>query len=82
MHTAKKIYESDESGVVHVDIPIGRAGRRVEVVVVWSDVNNDVDADVDTDADSEAMAALVGLLEDGDLARPPQGEFEERDSLP
>jgi hypothetical protein len=78
MHTAKKIYESDEGGVVHVDIPVGRAGQRVEVVVVWSDV----EVSVDTDADSEAMASLVGLLEDGDLTRPPQGEFEERDSFP
>lgn len=34
MKTAKKIYESDDQGVVHVDVPVGRPGQRVEVLVV------------------------------------------------
>jgi hypothetical protein len=38
MNTAKKICESDEQGVVHVDVPIGRPGHRVEVLVVWGEV--------------------------------------------
>ena len=44
MNTAKKIYESDEQGVVHVDVPIGRPGHRVEVLVVWNEVAPDNDA--------------------------------------
>ncbi len=34
VNTAKKIYESDDQGVVHVDVPIGRSRQRVEVLVV------------------------------------------------
>ena len=37
---------------------------------------------IDESADSAVMSALVGLLDDDDLTRPAQGEFEERDSLP
>ena len=77
MNTAKKVYESDDQGVVHVDVPIGRPGQRVEVLVVWEDV----DESHDLDQGGADMAALVGLLEDVDLERPPQGEYEHRDPL-
>jgi len=32
MKTAKKIYESDDRGVVYVDVPVGRSAQRVEVL--------------------------------------------------
>lgn len=77
MNTAKKIYESDDHGVVHLDVPIGRSRQRVEVLVVWEDV-----AEPDSlDHDGPAMADLVGLLQDVDLERPPQGTYEKRDPL-
>ncbi len=67
MRTAKKIYESDDQGVVHVDVPVGRSGQRVEVLVVWDDVGEPNALD----QDESDMADLVGLLQDGDLARHP-----------
>jgi hypothetical protein len=41
MNTAKKIYESDEQGIVHVDVPVGRSRRRVEVLLVREEVTDD-----------------------------------------
>ncbi len=38
LSTAKKVYESDEQGVVHVAVPVSRPGQRVKVLVVWHDV--------------------------------------------
>ncbi len=78
MHTAKKIYESDAQGVVHVDVPIGRSRRRVEVLVVWEDAGEPGDLD----QDGAGMAEMVGLLEGVDLERPPQGAYEKRDPIP
>ena len=74
MNTAKKIYESDDQGIVHVDVPVGRPGQRVEVLVVWNDVGEPGDVD-------PGMADLIGLLEEGDLERQPQGEYEKRDPI-
>jgi hypothetical protein len=65
VNTAQEIYESDDEGVVHVDVPVGRPGRRVEVLVVWSAVDESGDVDPGT-------ADLIGLLEEGDLERHPQ----------
>lgn len=78
MHTAKKIYESDAQGVVHVDVPIGRSRRRVEVLVVWEDAGEPADLD----QNGPSMAEMVGLLEGVDLERPPQGAYEKRDPIP
>jgi len=77
MNTAKKIYESDDQGVVHVDVPIGRSRQRVEVLVVWEDAGEPNDLD----HDGPTMADLVGVLQDVDLERPPQGAYEKRDSI-
>ena len=51
--------------------------QRVEVLVVWNDVAEPSDAE----AEQWSMADLVGLLEDGDLERQPQGEYEKRDPI-
>jgi hypothetical protein len=75
--TAKKIYESDEQGVVHVDVPVGRSGQRVEVLVVWTDAG----VSSNSDDDEPGMADLVGLLEGVELERPPQNEYEKRDPI-
>jgi hypothetical protein len=37
MNTLHKVCESDETGTIHVDVPVGAPGRRVEVVVSWED---------------------------------------------
>lgn len=37
MKTVTKTYESDASGIVHVDVAVGAAHRQVEVVLVWRD---------------------------------------------
>jgi hypothetical protein len=75
--TAKKNYESDDQGVVHVDVPVGRSGRRVEVLVVRTDAGELGDSD----GDESGMADLVGLLKGVDPERPPQGEYEKRDPI-
>ena len=77
MKTAKKICESDEQGVVHVDVPVGRPGQRVEVLVVWGDVGEAVNRE----GDRAGMAEVVGLLQEGDIERPPQDETARRARL-
>ncbi len=49
-------------------------GHRVEVLVVWNDVDEPSDVD-------PGIADLIGLLEEGDLERHPQGEYEKRDPI-
>jgi hypothetical protein len=77
LKTAKKIYESDDQGVVHVEVPVGRSGQRVEVLVVWTET----DEPSRGDGAEPSMADLVGLLAGVDLERPPQGEYEKRDPI-
>lgn len=66
MKTAKKIYESDDQGVVHVDVPVGRSGQRVEVLVVWDEVGQS------KAGEERRMDDLIGLLKGVDLERPSQ----------
>ena len=77
MNTAKKIYESDDQGIVHVDVPVGRSRRRVDVLVVWEDVGEPDEAG----EGEPGMADLVGLLQGVELERPPQGAYETRDPI-
>lgn len=62
---------------MHVDLPIGRSRRRVDVLVVWKDVSEPDDLR----REEASMAELVGLLEGADLERHPQGAFEKRDEI-
>jgi len=71
--TTTKIYESDDQGDVHV----GRSGRRVEVLVVWTDVGESGDSE----GDESGMADLVSLLKGVDPERPPQGENAKGDPI-
>ena len=76
MNTAKKVYKSDDQGVVHVDVAVGRPGQRVEVLVVWEEV-----VEAEGDHERPDMADLVGLLQGIELERPAQGEYESRDPI-
>jgi hypothetical protein len=75
MNTAKKVYESDAGGVVHVDVPVGKPGQRIEVLVVWHEL-----AEPAVEA-GEDWSDLYGLLRDDPLSRPDQGQLEVRDEL-
>jgi hypothetical protein len=66
MNTDKRTCESDEAGVIHVDVPVGGPGRRVEVVVVWEDVDDSGGA-VDACDD---WSDLFGILKDTPIERP------------
>ena len=76
MNTARKIYEADEHGVVHVDLPTGKPGGKVEVLVVWDEPSGD-----EVTPTNEDWSDLFGLLKDTPLERPPQGTYEKRDEL-
>lgn len=52
-----------------MDVLVGCSRQRVEVLVVWEEV---ADAGA-AHPEEPTMAELVGLLQDGDLERPPQG---------
>jgi len=70
MNMTKQICMAGEQGVVHVDVPVGRPGQRVEVLFVWDDVSDD-NGLKDNGA---SVADVVGVLEDGDLERAPQDD--------
>ena len=38
MRTVKKIVTSDDSGAVHLDVPVGLRGKVLEMLVVWQEV--------------------------------------------
>ena len=80
MNTVRKICESDERGTAHVDVPVGVPGRRVEVVIVWQEV--------DTADTPEARGwppgwfeSTAGAIDDPSFVRSPQGEYETREPL-
>ena len=73
MNTVRNVYESDETGTIHVDVPVGAPGRRVEVVVSWEDA-------------AEAWPAgwfesTFGSIKDPTFARHSQGQYEVREDL-
>ena len=81
MNTAKKIYQSDEQGVVHLDLPVGGPGRRVEVLVVWTDADERTATEGEGEGvpQEEDWSDVVGLLGGvDDFKRQPQGEYEKR----
>jgi hypothetical protein len=66
MNTARKICESDAEGIVHVDVPVGRPGQRVEVLVVWSDATEPREA-TGEHADRRAQLQRYTTWTDADL---------------
>lgn len=75
MNTIRKHYESDDHGQIHVDVPVGAAHRRVEVVVVWQEVLTALPAEEEKRAELEALA---GALADDPIVRPAQPSLETR----
>lgn len=65
-------------GVLHLDIPFGaaEAGRSVQIVI-----DPEVQPSPNPKAYLDFLDETAGAWQ-GEFERPPQGEFEERDSLP
>jgi hypothetical protein len=80
MNTVRKICESDERGTAHVDVPVGLPRRRVEIVIVWQDVDS-VDAPETRGWPLGWFESTAGAIEDPSFVRHPQGEYEEREAL-
>ena len=75
MNTVRKLYESDDQGTVHVDVPVGAPHRRVEIVVVWQEIDSGRQAREQKRAELEALA---GALADDPIVRPEQPALETR----
>lgn len=72
MNTVRKLYESDETGTVRVELPVGAPRRRVEVVLVWQEVDG---AEATREAREKKRAeleTLAGALADDPIRRPEQ----------
>jgi hypothetical protein len=78
MNTVRKMYESDEQGTVHVDLPIGAPHRRVEVVLVWQEVNGALTPSEARESKRAEIEALAGALADDPIERPAQPFLENR----
>jgi hypothetical protein len=78
MNTVRKLYESDDQGTVHVDVPVGAPHRRVEVVLVWQEVNDTVPAEQARQQKRAELEALAGALADDPIVRPEQPALETR----
>jgi hypothetical protein len=78
MNTVRELYESDEHGNVHVDLSVGAPHRRVEVIVVWQEVNEARAARAALDKKRAELEALAGALADDPIVRPQQPALETR----
>jgi hypothetical protein len=78
MNTVRKLYESDEEGTVHVDLPVGGPHRRVEVVLVWQEVSEPQPADQARAQKRAELEALAGSLVNDPIVRPEQPALEVR----
>ena len=81
MNTVRKLYESDQEGTVHVDLPVGAPHRRVEVVLVWQEVTETVPIEQARQQKRAELEALAGALADDPILRPEQPALEMRESL-
>jgi hypothetical protein len=78
MNTVRKLYESDETGTLHLDLRIGAPRRRVEVVVVWQEVDEPREPRERKRAELESLA---GALADDPIVRPEQPSIEVRQPI-
>ena len=78
MNTVRQLYESDQEGTVHVDLPIGAPHRWVEVVLVWQEVSEPLPVDQARLRKRAELEALAGALADDPLARPEQAPLDMR----
>ncbi|WP_437948079.1 hypothetical protein WME98_46505 [Sorangium sp. So ce296] len=72
MNTVRKLCESDEQGTVHVELPIGAPHRRVEIVLVWQEIDEARTPPEALDKKRAEIEALAGALSDDPMARPAQ----------
>ena len=78
MNTVRKLYESDDTGTVRVDLPVGIPRRRIEVVVVWQEVDEAGTSREARDRKRAELEALAGALADDPIVRPEQPALETR----
>ncbi len=76
MNTVQKIVESDENSTVRVDVPVNGPHRKVEVVVVWHDLDESP-----RDWPEGWFEETTASIEDPTFVRPDQGDHEPRESL-
>lgn len=67
-------------GILQLQVPVGHADKEIEVIVIYQAV------EADSAKTPEELGWLPGVLERTagsipDLERPPQEEFQERESL-
>ncbi|WP_437330325.1 hypothetical protein [Sorangium sp. So ce381] len=78
MNTVRKLYESDEQGTVRVDLEVGAPHRRVEVVLVWQEIDAPQIPPEALEKKRAELEALAGALSDDPIARPVQPLLETR----
>ena len=74
----------DEAGAFHVDVQVGRPGKRLRVVIAWEDDVDAAGAAKTTDAlgwPAGFFERFPGILADDPIERGDQGVAEERPSL-
>ena len=76
MNTVRKIVESDETGTARVDVAVNGPRRKVEVVVVWHDLD-----DPPRDWPEGWFEETTASIKDPTFVRPDQGDYEPRESL-
>jgi hypothetical protein len=78
MNTLRTLHESDETGTIHIDVPVGAPHRRVELVVVWQEVEPAATAQRAREQKRAELEALAGALADDPIVRPEQPPLESR----
>jgi hypothetical protein len=73
INTARAVCESDETGTIHVDVPIGLPGRRVVVFVSWCDAPNAWPAGW--------FESTFGSIQDPTFEQHAQGQCEVRENV-
>jgi hypothetical protein len=72
MNTVRELYESDEQGTVRIDLAVGVARRRVEVVLVWQEIDAAQTPPETLEKKRAELEALAGALSDDPIVRPVQ----------
>jgi hypothetical protein len=77
VNTVRKLCESDETGTVRLDLHIGSPRRRVEVVIVWQEVEGARAPREAKERKRALLEALAGALADDPIVRPEQPPLDE-----
>ncbi len=73
MEQVRIVCQSDESGMLHLNIPAGRPKTQFEVTVHWTPTDGNWPAGY--------FEAVPGSIDDVSFLRHPQGDLEERTSF-